>query len=138
MSASGCESRLIKMCLFTGSSMRSRSGRFSSNFPPTTPGRALTMYFSMFICVPQLFAHYLFHPFDDFRRLIDNLFGQSFQPFTADRVYLPLPFVCISKELRIFKHLRVGLAQKLDSVCGNPRSRQDRPTKSPWTQHDSC
>src|SRR4030095_9165177 len=111
MSASGCESRLIKMCLLTGSSMRSRSGRFSSNFPPTTPGRALTMYFLIIICVPQSFSHDFFHPLDDLRRLIDNLFGQSFQPFTADGIYLPLPFVCVSKELLIFSHLSVGLAQ---------------------------
>src|SRR6266850_4434147 len=137
MSASGCESRLIKMCLFTGSSMRSRSGRFSSNFPPTTPGRALTIYLSIFIGVLQSFSHYFFHPLDDFLRLIDNLFGQSFQSFTAGRINLPLPFACISNELRIFKHLCVGLAQNLDSVRRNPRSCQDRATKSAWAQYDS-
>src|SRR5262245_55695125 len=113
----------MKMCLLTGSSMRSRSGRFSSNFPPTTPGRALTMYFSSFIDIPQSFSHYFLHPLDDFRRLIDNLFGQSFQRLTADGIYLPLPFVCISNELRILKHLCIGLAQNFDSVWGNPRSR---------------
>src|SRR5215510_14105491 len=127
----------MKIYLLTGSSMRSRSGRFSSNFPPTTPGRALTMYFSSFIDIPQSFSHYFFHPLDDFRRLIDYLSVQSFQPLPADGIYLPLSLVCISNELRIFKHLCIGLAQNLDSICGNPRSRQDRPTKSPRAQHDS-
>src|SRR5262245_19808472 len=127
----------MKMYLLTGSAMRSRSGRFSSNFPPTTPGRALTMYFSIFIDIPQSFSHYYFNPLDDFRRLIDYLSGQSFQLLPADGIYFPLSLVCISNELRILKHLGIGFAQNLDAVCGNPRSRQDRPTKSPRAKHDS-
>src|SRR5262245_58940998 len=127
----------MKMCLLTGSAMRSRSGRFSSNFPPTTPGRALTMYFSIFIGVPQSFSHYLFHPLDDFRRLIDYLFGQSFQPLPADGIYFPLSLVCISNELRIFKHLRIGFAQHLNSIRRNPWSGQDGAAKGAGTQDDS-
>jgi hypothetical protein len=35
----------MKTWRFTGNALNCRSGRFSSCFPPRTPGRAFTMYF---------------------------------------------------------------------------------------------
>src|SRR5262244_1892791 len=112
MSASGLELRLIKTCRLTGSSIRSRNGRFSSWRPPRTPGLALTIYFSMLISAPPLlFAHYFFHPFNNIRRLMNNLPGEGLQPLSAHWIDLPLPFCRFSHELWILEHFCVGFAE---------------------------
>src|SRR5437870_1576457 len=125
----------MKMCLFTGNSMRSRSGRFSSKRPPTTPGRALTMYFEISI---WLFPQNSFNPLYNIRWLIDHLFRQTFQPFARDRIDLPLPFVCVRYELRIFQHLYISLAKSPDTIGGNTRCCQDRSAKGARAQDYTC
>jgi hypothetical protein len=59
--------------------------------PPSTPRRALTIYLARSIFLPPVrwlsqFADDCFHPPDDLRRLIDDFFGQSLQPFAIENI----------------------------------------------------
>src|SRR5687768_2823720 len=125
MSASGWESRLIKIWRLTAIWMRSRNGRFSSNLPPRTPGRASTIYSLRSMSSPVIglspfsLSQNFLHSFDDIGRLLNHLFGQSFELFTAHRIDLPLPFFCLSQEVRIFEHLVVRFAKNLQPIARN-------------------